>query len=455
MLYSIFEYLQATGAFDFPGKHLMTYISFRAGVTFTLSLLIALVFGHRIIDRLQRMQVGEVVRNLGLEGQMKKTGTPTMGGIIIILAIMIPCLLIGNLGNIYMLLMLVATLWTGAIGFLDDYRKIKYHNKDGLQGKYKIIGQVGLGLLVGLTMWLSPAIKMSSVPLTTENEAAKELAQASIITSTTGDGPTVVIASSSYNTSDRENTMHPVKVYKTPETTIPFVKNNNFNYEWLTSWIPNENAAHTAGWLLFVLVVIVAVTAVSNGANLTDGLDGLCAGTSAIIGSSLAVMAYLGGNVIYSGYLDIMYIPGSEELVVYAAAFIGALVGFLWYNAFPAQVFMGDTGSLMLGGILAVFAILIRKELLIPLLCLIFFIEDLSVVMQVAYFKLTRRKYGQGRRIFKMTPLHHHFQKAGDPGIQSVINFPKQPIPESKIVVRFWIIGILLAALTFVTLKIR
>lgn len=455
MLYSIFEYLQATGAFDFPGKHLMTYISFRAGVTFTLSLLIALVFGHRIIDRLQRMQVGEVVRNLGLEGQMKKTGTPTMGGIIIIMAIMVPCLLIGNLTNIYMLLMLVATLWTGAIGFLDDYRKIKFHNKDGLKGKYKIIGQVGLGLLVGLTMWLSPDIKMSSVPLDTENEAVTELAKSTRTISENNDGPTVVLASSTYDTADIEGTVHPVKVYKTPETTIPFVKNNNFNYEWLTSWLPNENAANTAGWIIFVIVVIVAVTAVSNGANLTDGLDGLCAGTSAIIGVALAIMAYLGGNVIYSGYLDIMYIPGSEELVVYAGAFIGALVGFLWYNAFPAQVFMGDTGSLMLGGILAVFAILIRKELLIPLLCLIFFIEDLSVVMQVAYFKMTKRKYGQGRRIFKMTPLHHHFQKAGDKGIECLVNFPKTPIPESKIVVRFWIIGILLAALTFVTLKIR
>ena len=455
MLYSIFEYLQEYASFDFPGKHLMTYISFRAGITFSLSLLIALVFGRRIIDRLQRMQVGEVVRNLGLEGQMKKTGTPTMGGIIIIASILIPCLLVGNLTNIYMLLMIVATLWTGAIGFLDDYRKIKYHNKDGLKGKYKIIGQVGLGLIVGLTMWLAPSIKMSSVPLTTEREAASELSQANAVISYSNDGPTVVIASSSYDTADTERTVHPVKVYKTPETTIPFVKNNNFNYEWLTSWIPDEAAAHTAGWILFVIVVIVAVTAVSNGANLTDGLDGLCAGTSAIIGVALAVMAYLGGNVIYSGYLDIMYIPGSEELVVYAAAFIGALVGFLWYNAFPAQVFMGDTGSLMLGGILAVYAILIRKELLIPLLCLIFFIEDLSVVMQVAYFKTTKRKYGQGRRIFKMTPLHHHFQKAGDPAIPCLINFPKQPIPESKIVVRFWIIGILLAALTFVTLKIR
>ncbi|MDE6631722.1 MAG: phospho-N-acetylmuramoyl-pentapeptide-transferase [Muribaculaceae bacterium] len=455
MFYAIFDYLQNSTSFDFPGRHLMTYISFRSGLTFTLALLIALVFGRRIIERLQRMQVGEVVRNLGLEGQMKKTGTPTMGGIIIIVAIMVPCLLVGNLSNIYMQLMLIATLWTGAIGFLDDYRKIKYHNKDGLQGKYKIIGQVGLGLIVGLAMWLSPDIKMSNIPLTTEKEAATELFQSSMITSSTNDGPTVVMASSSYDITDNERTVHPVKVYKTPETTIPFVKNNNFNYQWLTSWIPNENAAHTAGWIIFVIVVIVAVTAVSNGANLTDGLDGLCAGTSAIIGVALAIMAYLGGNVIYSGYLDIMYIPGSEELVVYAAAFIGALVGFLWYNAFPAQVFMGDTGSLMLGGILAVFAILIRKELLIPLLCLIFFIEDLSVVLQVGYFKMTKRKYGQGRRIFKMTPLHHHFQKAGDTNIQSLINFPKQPIPESKIVVRFWIIGILLAALTFVTLKIR
>lgn len=455
MLYSIFDYLQNHGSIDFPGRHLMTYISFRAGITFALSLVIALVFGRRIIDRLQRMQVGEVVRNLGLEGQMKKTGTPTMGGIIIIISIMVPCLLMGNLTNIYMLLMLVATLWTGAIGFLDDYRKIKYHNKDGLKGKYKIFGQVGLGLLVGLAMWLSPAIKMSSVPLTPEKETVEEVAETNLITIENPDGPTVVLASSTYDEADQERTVHPVKVYKTPETTIPFVKNNNFNYQWLTSWIPNENAAHTAGWIIFVLVVIVAVTAVSNGANLTDGLDGLCAGTSAIIGVALAVMAYLGGNVIYSGYLNIMYIPGSEELVVYAAAFIGALVGFLWYNAFPAQVFMGDTGSLMLGGILAVFAILIRKELLIPLLCLIFFIEDLSVVLQVAYFKMTKRKYGQGRRIFKMTPLHHHFQKAGDQTIQSLINFPKQPIPESKIVVRFWIIGILLAALTFVTLKIR
>lgn len=422
MFYYLFQALEDSG---FPGARLMDYITFRAGMSFTLALVIALIFGRDIIHRLQKMQVGEVVRNLGLEGQMKKTGTPTMGGIIIIIAIMIPCLLVGNLSNIYMILMLVATLWMGAIGFLDDFRKVKYHNKDGLKGKYKVTGQVGLGLLVGLAMWLSPTIVMS------ENMEVENV------------------------TSHETEVVHSLTMIKSPQTTIPFVKNNNFNYEWLTDWISDPNAAQTLGWIVFVMVVIFVVTAVSNGANLTDGLDGLAAGTSAIIAVALAIMAYLGGNIIYSGYLNIMYIPGSEELVVYAAAFVGALVGFLWYNAFPAQVFMGDTGSLTIGGILAVFAILIRKELLIPLLCLIFFIEDFSVVLQVAYFKFTKKKYGEGRRIFKMTPLHHHFQKAGDPAVRCLVNFPKTPIPESKIVVRFWIVGILLATLTFVTLKIR
>ncbi|MDE6243101.1 MAG: phospho-N-acetylmuramoyl-pentapeptide-transferase, partial [Muribaculaceae bacterium] len=312
-----------------------------------------------------------------------------------------------------------------AIGFLDDYRKLKYHNKEGLKGKYKITGQVGLGLIVGITMWLSPAIVMQE-----NHEVIREGAHEVEI-------------------------IHEGTLQKTPQTTIPFVKNNNFNYEQLTSWISDKEAAKTAGWLVFVFVVILVVTAVSNGANLTDGLDGLAAGTSAIIGLALAIMAYLGGNVIYSSYLNIMYIPGSSELVVYAGAFMGALVGFLWYNAYPAQVFMGDTGSLTLGGILAVFAILIRKELLIPVLCLTFFLEDLSVLLQVSYFKLTKRKYGQGRRIFKMTPLHHHFQKAGDPSIQALLNFPKRPIPEPKIVTRFWIVALLLAAITFITLKVR
>lgn len=423
MIYWLYE--QFGSGWDFPGKHLLGYISFRAGLTFALSLLIALVFGQKIIHRLQRMQVGEEVRNLGLEGQMQKKGTPTMGGVIIIISILLPLLLIGNLRNIYMLLMIVATVWMGCIGFLDDYRKLKYHNKDGLKGKYKVIGQVGLGLVVGVTMWLSPAIVMSE-----NTEVMRE-----------PDHSTEIVVSSAQ--------------IKSPQTTIPFVKNNNFNYQWLTSWVDNEQAAETLGWLAFVLVVIIVVAAVSNGANLTDGLDGLCAGTSAIIGIALLIMAYLGGNVIYSSYLNIMYIPGSEEMVVYASAFIGALVGFLWYNAFPAQVFMGDTGSLTLGGILAVFAILIRKELLIPLLCLVFFLEDLSVMMQVAYFKYTKKRFGEGRRIFKMTPLHHHFQKAAVPGANVKWNFPVNPIPESKIVVRFWIVSILLAALTFVTLKIR
>lgn len=404
----------------------MSYITFRSGISFALAMLIALLFGNRMIKRLQKMQVGEVIRNLGLEGQMNKTGTPTMGGVIIIVALLVPCLLFGKLSNIYMILMIIATLWMGVIGFLDDYRKIKYKNKDGLKGKYKVTGQVGLGLLVGITMWLSPEITMC------ENREVRNDRNV--------DQVEVVVAH---------------ETVKSPQTTIPFVKNHNFNYEWLTSWVKDKEAAQTLGWLLFVFVVIIAVAAVSNGANLTDGLDGLCAGTSAIIGLALLIMAYLGGNVIYSSYLNIMYIPGSEELVVYAAAFMGALVGFLWYNAFPAQVFMGDTGSLTLGGIIAVFAILIRKELLIPLLCLIFFLEDVSVMAQVGYYKYSRKRYGEGRRIFKMTPLHHHFQKSLEPGVKVLWKHPVNAIPESKIVIRFWIVGILLAALTFVTLKIR
>lgn len=438
----IYWLLQQFSDFDFPGRNLMGYITFRAGVSFALALLVALVFGHAIIRRLRMMQIGEDVRNLGLEGQVQKKGTPTMGGIIIILSTLVPCLLMGNLGNIYLILMIVATLWMGSIGFLDDYRKFKFHNKDGLKGQYKVIGQVGLGLLVGVTMWLSPQIVMSENFETqtsvntenVENVAAARTPEAETVS-------TKVIVSK--------------EQIKSPQTTIPFVKNNNFNYEWLTSWVKDKEAAKTLGWLVFVLVVIVVVTAVSNGANLTDGVDGLCAGTSAIIGVALLIMAYLGGNVIYSSYLNIMYIPGSEELVVFAGAFIGALVGFLWYNTFPAQVFMGDTGSLTLGGIIAVFAILIRKELLIPLLCLVFFLEDLSVLMQVSYFKFTKKKYGEGRRIFKMTPLHHHFQKEAQPGALVLWNKPAMPMHESKIVTRFWIVSILLAALTFVTLKIR
>ncbi len=420
MLYWLFDYLQ--GGDHIPGARLMSYITVRSVAAAILSLFITTVIGRRIIERLQLMQIGETVRNLGLEGQLKKTGTPTMGGIIIIIAVMVPCLLVGDLSNIYMLLLLVSVLWLGVIGFLDDYLKFKYHNKDGMKGKFKIIGQVGLGLLVGLTMYLSPDITQRQVSST-------------VVTPVQGVEEVVDVEGLNV---------------KSTQTTIPFVKDNNFDYALLTSWMGPY--ARTGGWVLFILVVIVAVAATSNGANLTDGLDGLCAGVSAIICVALAVMAYLGGNIIYSTYLDIMYIPGSGEMVVFMSAFIGALIGFLWYNAFPAQVFMGDTGSLTIGGIIAVFAILIHKELLISLLCAIFFVEDLSVMAQVAYFKFTRRKYGEGRRLLKMAPLHHHFQKEG---IVSVIKRPVVPVPEPKIVTRFWIIGIMLAILTFVTLKIR
>ncbi len=424
MLYYLSEYLHGI---DVPGARLMTYLTFRSGAALMLSLFIALVFGRKIIDRLQLMQVGEIVRNLGIEGQMSKTGTPTMGGVIIIISILVPCLLVGNLSNVYMVLLIISTLWLGTLGFLDDYLKMKRHNKEGMKGKFKIVGQVGLGIIVGLTMMLSPDVVMRENMETVVAEAADDTEQVEV-------------------TYRSEN-------IKSTATTIPFVKNNNFNYAYLTQWMGDH--AVTGGWILFILVTIFVITATSNGANLTDGLDGLCTGTSAIIGLALAIMAYLGGNIIYSSYLNIMYIPGSGEMVVFMSAFIGALVGFLWYNAYPAQVFMGDTGSLTLGGIIAVYAILIHKELLIPILCAIFFIEDLSVMLQVAYFKITKRRYGEGKRIFKCTPLHHHFQKPGNSGIQALWQHPLTPIPESKIVTRFWIIGIFLAVITFVTLKIR
>lgn len=421
MLYYLFQWLEDTG---FPGARLMDYITFRSGAALILSLFIAMVFGRRIIDRLQKMQVGEIVRNLGLEGQMKKTGTPTMGGIIIIVATIVPCLLVGKIGNVYMLLMIISTLWLGALGFADDYLKMTRHNKDGMSGKFKIIGQVGLGLIVGLTMMASPDMVIRQ-----NHEIINETSQ------------------------EVEEVIYESENIKATQTTIPFVKENNFDYTYFTEWLGDH--AQTGGWVLFILVAIFIVTATSNGANLTDGLDGLAAGCSAIIAVALAVMAYLGGSVIYSSYLNIMYIPGSEELSVFCAAFIGALIGFLWYNAFPAQVFMGDTGSLTLGGIIAVLAILIHKELLLPLLCAIFYVEDLSVMLQVGYFKYTKRKYGTGQRIFKMTPLHHHFQKAGNSGIEALLQKPLQAVPESKIVTRFWIVGIFLAVITFVTLKIR
>ena len=432
MFYYLFNYLEQ---YNVPGARLFDYVTFRTGVAFVLAMLIAIVIGRRIIGRLQKMQVGEVIRNLGLEGQMKKTGTPTMGGVIIIIAIVVPCMLVSRVANIYMLLMIGATLWLGAIGFLDDYKKLRKHDKAGMKGKYKIVGQVVIGLIVAAVMYANPS--MTAVPEHSPAETVEAIA--------TDDS-----RRSAQEQELRQSLPAPADgdEHHAPVTTIPFIKDHNFDYSWLTSWL--GGGAQAGGWVIFVLVTIFFVAATSNGANLTDGLDGLATGTSAIIGVALAIMAYLGASIVYAPYLDIMYIPASEELVVYMGAFIGALVGFLWYNAYPAQVFMGDTGSLTIGGIIAIFAILIHKELLLPLLCAIFYVEDLSVILQVAYFKVSH-----GRRIFKMTPLHHHFQKPGNSGIDALIQRPMAAIPESKIVARFWIIGIILAVCTFVTLKIR
>lgn len=418
MLYYLFKYLQTV---DLPGAGVFNYISFRSAMAIITSLIISLLIGKRIILLLQKKLVGEVVRDLGLEGQYQKKGTPSMGGIIILASIIIPTLLFAKLDNIYVVLMLLTTVWLGLIGFLDDYIKIFKKKKDGLAGKFKIFGQVGLGLIVGLTLFFSDqVIIVEKVPFSDLSLREKtELLDPAV----------------SY-TSQLEIPME----RKSTKTTIPFIKNNEFDYSRLVSFIP-EAFRRPFTWLVFVIIVIFIVTAVSNGANLTDGLDGLATGTSAIIGTALGVLAYLSSNIIYAKYLNIMYIPGTEELVIFASAFIGATIGFLWYNSYPAQVFMGDTGSLALGGIIAVFAIIIRKELLIPILCGIFLVENLSVVMQVTWFKHTRKKYGKGRRIFLMAPLHHHYQKMG--------------FSEPKIVTRFWIVAIILAVLSIVTLKIR
>jgi phospho-N-acetylmuramoyl-pentapeptide-transferase len=418
MLYYLFDYLDTL---DFPGAGVFTFISFRSAMAIITSLIISLLIGKKIILFLQRKQVGEVVRNLGLEGQYQKKGTPSMGGIIILASIIIPTLLFAKLDNIYVILMLLTTTWLGLIGFLDDYIKIFKKNKDGLAGRFKIVGQVGLGLIVGLILFFSDNViieeKVNIADLTSRERI--ELLDPAVTYSPQGE-----IAM------ERKST----------KTTIPFIKDNEFDYSWLVGFI-KEDHRQPWTWLAFVIVVIFIVTSVSNGANLTDGLDGLATGTSAIIGTALGILAYLSSNFIYAGYLNIMFIPGTEELVIFAAAFIGATIGFLWYNSYPAQVFMGDTGSLALGGIIAVFAIIIRKELLIPILCGIFLVENLSVVLQVAWFKRTKRKYGAGRRIFLMAPLHHHYQKKG--------------YPEPKIVTRFWIVAIILAVISIVTLKIR
>ncbi len=413
MLYHLFKYLDE--AFDMPGAGMFQYISFRSATAIIISLLIAIIFGRRIIDFLQRKQIGETIRNLGLEGQMQKKGTPTMGGVIILLAILVPTLLFGKLTNTYVLLMIISTIWLGLIGGLDDYIKVFRHNKEGLNGRFKIVGQVGLGIIVGLTMWLSPDIVV--------REKVTREAETTFIDKT---GEAVNL---------HQNVVIDSRPTKTTKTTIPFIKDNEFDYGWLTGG--NQKAM----WIVYVLVAILVVTAVSNGANLTDGLDGLVTGVSVPIVMVLAVLAYLSGHIIYADYLNIMYIPDAGELVVVAAAIMGALVGFLWYNSYPAQIFMGDTGSLAIGGVIAVFALCLRKELLLPLLCGIFFVESLSVMIQVSYFKYTKRKYGEGRRIFLMSPLHHHYQKKN--------------IFETKIVLRFWIISLLLAAMTLITLKIR
>ncbi len=426
MLYHLFEHFENNGI-HFPGVGLMKYISFRSIMAVMTALLIALWIGPKIIRLMQRLQIGEEIRNLGLEGQMQKKGTPTMGGIIIILSLLIPVLLFGNLTNIYVVLMIITTLWLGLVGFLDDSIKVFKKNKEGLNGKYKIIGQVTLGLLVGLVLCFSRQVTVREPVSLLESGVIKETVTESDITKT-----------------------RYFKDIKSTTTTIPFVKDNQFDYAWLAPL--NDKAGEIAGWVIYIIVIIFVITAVSNGTNLTDGLDGLVTGVSAPVVITLAILAYLSGNSIYSSYLNIMYIPHTGELVIFLCAVIGALIGFLWYNASPAQVFMGDTGSLMLGGIIAVAAIIIRKELLIPVLCGIFLIESISVIAQRAYFKYTKKKYGQGIRIFKMSPIHHHFQKEG---IDAIIQHPKRAIPETKIVIRFWIIAIILCAISIITLKIR
>ncbi|MBQ1979582.1 MAG: phospho-N-acetylmuramoyl-pentapeptide-transferase [Alistipes sp.] len=408
MFYHLFKYLDE--AYNLPGSGVFQYISFRSAAAIILALLIGIIFGRMIIDFLRRKQIGEDIRDLGLEGQLQKKGTPTMGGVIILLSILVPTLLFGRLDNIYIQLMLISTVWLGFIGGLDDYIKVFRHHKEGLKGRFKVVGQIGLGLIVGTTMWLSSDIVVREEPTSVQTTVEQ-------------------------TTSTSETMLTPVEDVKTTKTTIPFFKDNELDYSWFTGG--NELLA----WLLYVLVAIFVVTAVSNGANLTDGLDGLVTGVSVPIVVVLGVLAYLSGHIVYADYLNIMYIPDSGELVVFASAMAGALVGFLWYNSFPAQIFMGDTGSLSIGGVIAVFALCIRKELLLPLLCGIFLVESCSVMMQVGYFKYTKRKYGEGRRIFLMSPLHHHYQKKN--------------IFETKIVIRFWIISLLLAAITLVTLKIR
>jgi phospho-N-acetylmuramoyl-pentapeptide-transferase len=410
MLYYLFEYLNSI---DVPGAGVFRYISFRTAMSVFTSLIISMFFGKYIIMFLQKQQVGEIVRDLGLEGQIQKQGTPTMGGLMILAAIIIPTVLFARLDNIYVILMLVSTVWLGAIGFIDDYIKVFKKNKEGLKGKFKVIGQVGIGIIAGSILYFHEDVQVKEqIP----QEQVTEVLE------------TDNVVNGMVYRSERST-----------QTTIPFVKNNEFDYSELLTWINDDLADFT--WLIFIPIVIIVVTAVSNGANMTDGLDGLAAGTSAIIGSALAIFAFVSGNYVFADYLNIMYIPDTGEMVIFIGAFIGACIGFLWYNSYPAQVFMGDTGSLALGGIIAVVALAIRKELILPMLCGVFLIENLSVMIQVSYFKYTKKKYGEGRRVFKMAPIHHHFQKMN--------------MHEAKIVTRFWIVGIMLAVLSIVTLKLR
>ena len=409
MLYYLFDFLNES--YDLPGAGVFKYITFRAAMAVMTSLLISMVFGKSLIGRLQRLQVGETVRDLGLDGQTEKAGTPTMGGLIILLAIVVPTLLWAKLDNIYIILMLISTLWMGAIGFLDDYIKVFKKDKKGLRGIFKVIGQIGLGVIVGSTLYFNPQVTIKE--------------QLPVVTMLAWEETSTSI---SYG-----------DAVKSTKTTLPFLKNNEFDYAYFTNWMGDSGKPLTA--VVYILAVIFIITAVSNGANLTDGLDGLATGTSAIAGTALLVLAYVSGSIVFSSYLNIMYIPESGELVIFTAAFIGATIGFLWYNSFPAQVFMGDTGSLAIGAIIAVLALAVRKEFLLPIISGIFLVENLSVIIQVSYFKYTKKKHGEGRRVFLMSPLHHHYQKKG--------------MPETKIVTRFWIVGIMLAVLAIATLKLR
>ena len=431
MLYHLFQFLQK---YDIPGQGLMNYLSFRAILASLFSMLIAFFAGRRIIGWLQRKQIGETIRDLGLEGQMQKKGTPTMGGIIIILALVVSVLLVCDLTNIYILLLLLTTLWCGAIGFADDYIKVFRHNKEGLNPKAKLLGQIALGFVIGLTVCFNPNIVVRENIQETDALITSERSELTV------DSERLI----------EETVWHKEDVVKSTKTTIPFVKSHEFDYKVLSplkgTW------GWYCKWAIYVLMIVLVITACSNGTNLTDGMDGLAAGTSAIVGVVIGILAWLGGNVIDATYLNIMYMPGTGEIAIFMAAFVGALIGFLWYNTYPAQVFMGDTGSLTIGGIIGVSAILIRKELLLPLLCGIFLVESASVLIQRCYFKYTKRKYGEGRRVWKMTPLHHHYQKEGIPAL---ITRPEKALPEAKIVTRFWIIGLILGVSTLAILKIR